>query len=131
MIGHEGKEHGFDILLDAVLHEPHKVKDIATKNREFLESKNYTGETVLHWCAVENRTDDIELLRSLGASIPSFALIEALESGHTETAILLLELGVEVDALTCKRALERNMFNLNAKTVKIMKSYFQQYGHEI
>jgi len=125
------KSHDFDILLDAVLNEPHKVKDIVNSNRECLRAVNYSGENVLHWLAVENRTEEVELLRSLGSPIPEFALVHALEAGHTEMVILLLELGADPNIETCKNSLNNPIWELRKKTKRLMRSYFKQYGHEI
>lgn len=125
------KSYDFDILLDAVLNEPHKVNDIVTANRECLRAVNYSGEDVLHWLAVENHTDGVQLLRSLGSPIPEFALIHALQAGHTEMVILLLELGADPNIETCRQALNNPLWELNEKTKRLMRSYLKQYGHEI
>ncbi|WP_444925300.1 ankyrin repeat domain-containing protein [Microbulbifer sp. TRSA002] len=125
------KSQDFDILLDAVLNEPHKVNDIVTGNRECLRAVNYSGENVLHWLAVENHTEGVQLLRSLGSPIPEFALIHALEAGHTEMVILLLELGADPNIEACKRSLNNSLWVLSDKTKRLIRSYFKQYGHEI
>lgn len=125
------KSHNFDILLDATLNQPHKVKDIVAANRDCLRAVNYSGENVLHWLAVENHTEGVSLLRSLGSPIPEFALIHALEAGHTEMVILLLELGADPNIETCKRSLNNPLWELSDKTKRLMRSYFKQYGHEI
>ena len=98
------KSHDFDILLDAVLNEPHKVKDIVVKNRDCLRAVNYTGENVLHWLAVENRTEDVKLLRSLGSPIPELAFEDALEGGNIEMVILLLQLGASPNISMCNNS---------------------------
>lgn len=123
--------HDFDILLDAVLYEPHKVKDIVVANRDCLRAINYTGENVLHWLAVENHTEGVALLSSLGSPIPEFALIHALQAGHTEMVILLLELGATPNTETCKNSLNNPLWKLSDKTKRLMRSYLKQYGHEI
>ena len=125
------KSHDFDILLEAVLYEPHKVKDIVISNRECLRAVNYSGENVLHWLAVENHTEGVALLRSLGSPLPEFALIHALEAGQTEMVILLLELGADPNIEICKRSLNNSLWELSDKTKRLMRSYFKQYGHEI
>ncbi len=58
-----------------------------------LEFVNMSAETVLHWLAVENHIEGIRLLHGLGAKIPEFALIHALQMGHVEAVDLLLTLG--------------------------------------
>jgi len=125
------KSYDFDVLLDAVLYETHKVKDIVVANRECLRAVNYSGENVLHWLAVENHTEGVALLRSLGSPLPEFALIHALEAGHTEMVILLLELGADPNVEICKRSLSNPLWELNDKTKRLMRSYFRQYGHEL
>ncbi|MEZ5590995.1 MAG: hypothetical protein R3F53_09950 [Gammaproteobacteria bacterium] len=125
------KSYEFDVLLDAILYEPHKVKEIVAANRDCLWAVNYSGENVLHWLAVENHTEGVELLRSLGSPIPEFALIHALEAGHTEMVILLLELGANPNIETCKRSLDNPLWELSSKTKRIMRSYFKQYEYEI
>lgn len=130
----KGRSHEFGLLLDAVLNEPHKVRDIVSDNPEILYETCWAGENVLHWLAIENHTEGIELLRSLGSPIPEFALIHAVEQGNTETVILLLELGAELNeyiANTCSRSLKINSFEISDKKIRLMKSYFKQFGYEI
>ncbi|MCG8093989.1 MAG: ankyrin repeat domain-containing protein [Candidatus Thiodiazotropha endolucinida] len=127
----KGRTHGFGVLLDAVLYEPHKVKDIVTSNPEILYETCWAGENVLHWLAVENKHEEIRLLRSLGSPIPRFALVDAVEFGHLETIITLLELGCEVQLSYCKKALEQNESNFSKRKISIIKSYFSQFGFEI
>lgn len=130
----KGRSHGFGLLLDAVLNEPHKVKDIVTENPEIVYETCWAGENVLHWLAIENHTDGIRLLRSLGSPIPEFALIHAVEHGHIETVILLLELGAELNEYvsnTCSKSLKSNYFEVPDNKIRLIKSYFKQYGYEI
>lgn len=125
------KSHDFDVLLDAVLNEPHKVRNIVSANRECLRAVNYSEENVLHWLAIEYHTEGVTLLRSLGSPLPEFALIHALEAGHTEMVILLLELGAEPNIEICKNSLNNPIIGLSKKTKQILQSYFVQYGFEI
>jgi len=115
-------EHNFEFyrLLEAVLNEPEKVPAIVYESPSILEETNLSGETVLHWLAVENHTNGIKLLRSLGATIPEFALIHAVEHGHTETVILLLELGADAKGFDLDRTLNSPIWEL---------SYFSQFGY--
>lgn len=117
-------------LLYAVLHEPEKVPAIVREAPAILEQTNFTGETVLHWLAVENHTDGIALLRSLGATIPLFALIHAVEHGHLETIILLLELGADPEGYPVERMLEHPMREMSKREKQIIRSYFKQFGYE-
>ena len=130
----KGRTHGFGLLLDAVLMEPHKVRDIVSENPEVLYETCWAGENVLHWLAIENKHEEIRLLRSLGSPIPEFALIHAVEHGNTETVIALLELGAELNEYvsnTCSRSLKSNYFGMSDKKVRLIKRYFKQFGYEI
>jgi len=128
-------EHNYDfyLLLDAVLNEPHKVKDIVVNNRGILDAENLSGENVLSWLALENHTEGVCLLRSLGSRIPPFTLCEAIQMGNTEMVILLLELGADIEAeiTSCQSAIENKIHNLSSKKKRLIRSYFKQYGHEI
>ena len=118
-------------LLYAVLDEPEKVAAIVHERRAILEETNFTGETVLHWLAVENHTDGIRLLRSLGATIPLFALIEAVEHGHLETIILLLELGADPEGFPLERMLRNPIRDISKRERQIIRGYFEQYGYAV
>ncbi len=126
-----GREEDFFFLLDLIINEPQKLSAVISSDRDLVRATNYSGENALHWFAVENMCEEISLLRALGSPIPPFALIHALEMGHLEAVILLLELGAEVEVSICKRALEVNSFNISARKVRILKSYFKQFGHEL
>lgn len=124
-------EHEFGLLLDAVLHEPQKVRSIVAANRDILSATNRCGENVLKWLAVENHVEGVTLLRSLGSSIPESALWEAMQMGHTDMVILLLELGAEVDVEVCKRTLSSKLWGLDKKKIRLMTSYLKQFGYEL
>ncbi len=89
------------------------------------------GENVLHWLAVENRHEEIRLLRSLGSPIPIYALVEAVEHGHIETVIALLELGAEVIPSDITRALNNKYYAHSKRTKSLISRYFIQFGYEI
>jgi hypothetical protein len=76
-----------------------------------------------------NHTDGIALLRSLGAKIPLFALIHAVEHVHLETIILLLELGADPEGFPVNRMLEHPMRNASKREKQIIRSYFRQFGY--
>ncbi|WP_415755743.1 hypothetical protein [Pseudomonas leptonychotis] len=128
-------EHNYDfyLLLDAVLNEPHKVKDIVVSNRAILDAENLSGENVLSWLALENHVEGVCLLRTLGSKIQQFTLCEAIQMGNTEMVILLLELGADIEAeiTSCRSAIENKIFNLSSKKKRLIRRYFIQYGHEI
>ena len=115
-------------LLNAVVEEPEKVPAIVGESRSILEETNFSGETALHWLAVENHVDGIKLLRSLGAEIPEFALIHAMEMGHTETVITLLELGADPRGIDVEAILGSDLWKLSAKDKRLIRSYFRQFG---
>ena len=115
-------------LLDAVLKEPEKVPAIVSESRSILEEANFSGETVLHWLSVESHTDGIALLHSLGAKISEFALIHAMEHGHTETVILLLELGADPRGIDVERGLNSDVWELTKKRKRLIRSYFAQFS---
>lgn len=115
-------------LLDAVLEEPEKVPAIVSESRSILKEKNLSGESVLHWLAVENHTEGIKLLRSLGAEIPELALIHAMQLGHTETVILLLELGADPAGIDVERVLDSDVWELTKKQKRLIRSYCSQFG---
>ena len=123
-----GRTHGFTRLLDAVLCEPHKVKDLVVSDPGIVYETCWAGENVLHWLAIENRYEEIEILRNLGSPIPRFALIHAVEHGHTETVIKLLELGAEFVPYEIEKAINCNHYYNSKKKRQLMKSYFMQYG---
>ncbi|WP_026337478.1 ankyrin repeat domain-containing protein [Teredinibacter turnerae] len=127
----KGRTHGFGLLLDAVLMEPQKVPAIVAENPGVLYETCWVGENVLHWLAVENKHEEIRLLRSLGSPIPVHALIEAVEHGHTETVIALLELGAEVMPSEIASALNNKHFAHSKKTRSLIRRYFRQFGYEI
>lgn len=72
------------------MNEPHKVATIVAENPDVLYETYWVGENILHWLAVENRHEEIGLLRSLGSPIPVYALVEAVDHVHTETSLHLL-----------------------------------------
>lgn len=115
-----GKSHGFCLLLDAVLHEPEKVRGIVASNPEILYETCWAGENVLHWLAIENKHEEIRLLRSLGAPIPRYSLVDAVEHGHTESIIALLELGAEVIPSEITSAINSRNFKHSKKTKSLI-----------
>ncbi|WAF87758.1 ankyrin repeat domain-containing protein [Metapseudomonas otitidis] len=122
-------EYAFGRLFDAVRFQPHRLNQLLAAERNLVTAGNGLGENVLHWMAVENRVQEIELLRGLGSPTPAPALVEAVEMGHAETVILLLELGVEVDRHACRIALMEN--DLAPSKRSLIDRYFRQFGHNL
>ncbi len=111
--------------------EPHKVRSIVTDNPELLYETCWAGENVLHWLAIENKHEEIRLLRSLGSPIPTQALRNAVEHGHLETVITLLELGAEVIQSDMAQAINNKYFPLSKAKKSLIRRYFKQFGYEI
>ncbi len=127
----KGRTHEFGLFLDAVLNEPHNVSAIVAANPEIVYETCWGGENVLHWLAVENRHEEIRLLRGLGSPIPMYALVEAVEYGYLETIITLLELGGEVVPSEITMAIDSNHLKLNKKTISLIRRYFSQFEYDI
>ena len=89
------------------------------------------SENFLHYLAIEDNTEGMALLRSLGSSIPQFALTHALELGYTKMVKLLLELAAEPDLMSCQNTLNNEIFELSEETKKLMRSYFSRYDYEL
>ncbi|WP_144407723.1 ankyrin repeat domain-containing protein [Gynuella sunshinyii] len=126
-----GRTHGFGVLLDAVLNEPHKLNDIIKAYPGILYETCWAGENVLHWLAVENKYEEIRLLRKFGSPIPRFALVHAVEMRHLETVITLLELGAEVVPEEIQRAIKCSYYDTSKRKTAILRSYFSQFGYEV
>ena len=124
-------DYEFGLLLEAILREPEKIRDIVNSTPGILEATNCTGENVLRWCAVENYLDEVEMLRSLGSSIQPAALSEAVGLGYTFMVGLLLELGAEPDLVSCRRELSSKFNRLTKRQKHIICSHFRDYGYEI
>jgi hypothetical protein len=60
-------EHNFEFyrFLNAVLYEPEKVPAIVKDSPSILEEENLSGETVLHWLAIENHAEGIKLYKPI------------------------------------------------------------------
>ena len=124
-------EFGFGVLLEAMENEREKVRDIVKADRSILEATNRTGENVLRWYALENRFEEVSMLRSLGSSIQSVTITEAIEMGNTEMVGHLLELGGEPDLTSCRMALESEFSELTSRQKHIISGHLQDYGYEI
>lgn len=127
----KGGSHEFGILLDAVIYEPEKVHSIVSNNPEIVYETCWAGENVLHWLAIENKHEEIRLLRSVGSPIPIYALVHAVEHGHLKTIIALLELGAEVIPSDITQAVNSTWFKKNKKVKSLIKRYFKQFGYDI
>jgi len=123
------RNYEFYRLLDAVLNEPEKVPSIVSERRAILEEKNCLGETVLHWLAVENHVEGVALLRLLGARIPAYAIVHAIEAGHTEMVTRLLELGGDIRGIDLEGVLGNPLWGLSQKKKEFIRRYFSQYDY--
>jgi len=120
----------FGRLHDAVLFEPGKIHSIVKDKPSVLEATNRTGENVLRWCALENRYEDVKLLRSLGSSIQEASLMEAIEMGNTDMLILLLDLGGQILPSCAAQSIElgKEFDSLSSRTAHICKTHLKSYG---
>lgn len=114
----------FRELLDAVLNTPEGVAELVKRTPRLLAAVNNSTETVLHWLAVENHVEGIKLLYSLGAEIPEFALIEALEMGHVETVALLLSLGSRLERYSLDQVIGNEVWKLSDTKKSELESLF-------
>ena len=123
-------EPEFGRLHDAVLLEPEKIRSIVRENPETLEATNRTGENVLRWCALENRFDDVKLLRSLGSSIQEASLTEAIEMGNTDMLLLLLELGGQILPSRAESSIRlgKEFGGLSSRQAHICQTHLRSFG---
>ncbi len=124
-------EYEFGLLHDAMLNDLEKVRGIVNQDRSILEATNRTGENVLRWFALENCFDEVSFLRSMGSSIQSVTLNEAIEMGNTMMVGLLLELGVEPDIESCRSSLNSKFTNITSRQKNIVRNHLKDYGYEI
>ena len=129
MIGHEGKEYGFERLFEAVVYKPHTVAVLVREEPELLTCTNYVGETVMHWFVVENNLEIVELLHTCGGSVSDYALSEACSLGHVDMVYLLLRIGIIPDITSCRTNIELGKLSRN-KLVKL-KQAFHRYGYKL
>ena len=129
MTGHECKEYGYDRLYQAVLYQPHTVAQMIRDDPELLKSRNYSGETVMEWFAVENNLEIVELLQSCGGEYSDYALAEACCLGHVDMVYLFLRMGVVPDIARC-----RNMIRLGEVPRNVfvkLEQAFHRYGYNL
>jgi len=118
----------FDQLLNAVLDNPDQVSQLVEERPQILESVNNSAETVLQWLALENHVSGIRLLHELGATIPDFALVHALEAGHVEALELMLTLGGSFGIIDPYFALRNPVFELSMDKVKVLTGCLERHG---
>lgn len=124
-------EFEFEVLLDAMINDRHKVKNIVNGNKSVLEATNRTGENVLRWFALENCFEEVSFLRSLGSPIQSVTLSEAVGMGNAMMVGLLLELGAEPDLVSCRGEINATLNELTSRQKNIIKKHFKDYGYEL
>jgi len=123
----ESEEYNFLILLEAVLKEPEKVTDIVNGNTGILEAKNSIGENVLHYLAVENKLEEVQMLHALGSTIPQYSISDALSVGHLDMVALLLELGGDPQVRFCSMHMNGSQFSKKQKYE--LRGLFRAYGY--
>ncbi|WP_338848548.1 ankyrin repeat domain-containing protein [Massilia sp. W12] len=121
---------GFNSLLEAVLERPQTVPQLVKEKPGILEFNNHSAETVLHCLAVENHTDGIRLLHSLGAIIPEFALIHALQGGQAEAVDLLLTLGAKFTLIDPHDVIRKPVWQLPISKQKELTVILAVHGYE-
>jgi ankyrin repeat protein len=129
MSGNEGKEYGYDRLMEAVRFQPHTVPQLLRDEPELLKCKNYSGETVMHWFVVENDVAIVELLCSCGGEVTNYALTEACSLGHVDMVYLLLGIGIVPDIESCRNQIK--LANVPRKTRIKLKRAFHRYGYAL
>lgn len=129
MIGHEGKEYGFDRLFEAVIFTPQNVPAMVRDEPELLLCTNYAGETVLQYFAMEGINEIIELLLSCGAQADEWSVYFACGLAHEETIGILLAAGAIPDCESCARELVR--WSVSPRKRRRIKGVFHCYGFEL
>jgi len=123
----ESEEHNFFILFEAVMKELEKVSDIVKGNASILEAKNSIGENVLHYLAIENKQEEVQILRALGSTIPQYSICDALSLGHLDMVALLLELGGDPQIRFCSMHMNNSRFSKKQKYE--LRGLFRAYGY--
>ena len=118
----------FNALLRLVTEQPESVVKLAQEIPDVLEAANSTAETVLHWLAVENDVEGVKLLHGLGAQIPLFALIHAVEGGHVEMVDLPLELGARPKTYDLSKIMANPIFGLTQNKKDALTRCFERHG---
>ena len=103
MIGHEGKDYGFERLFEAVQFFPQNVPLMIREEPALLECTNYAGETVLQYFSMEGVNEVVELLLSCGAQADEWSVYFACGPGHARTIDILLSAGAQPDCTSCAR----------------------------
>lgn len=129
MIGHEGKQYGFDRLFDAVQFFPEKVPAMIKNDPSILECRSYAGETVLNWFSMEGNEVIVELLLACGAYPDEISLCYALEHGHIEVVSLLMASGCEPVEFDLVRDFRSAKLSKSKKA--LLKRIFHSYGYKI
>jgi len=112
----------FRRLLDAVMNSPGSVPELVRESPELLHAVDNAAETVLHWLSVENHVEGVRLLFSLGAEIPKFALIHAIQLGNVETVNLLFSLGARLNRYSFESIAGNPVWGLSEERKEEMKS---------
>jgi len=119
----------FECLLSAVLTDPAAVPELVRLCPQLLKSVNNSSETVLHWLALENLVDAISLLHSLGASIPSYVVVHALQAGNVETVDLLLSLGGTFEHSTPRDIVRNPTWELTSVKQEQLLAVLEAHGY--
>lgn len=94
-------QHFIDLVL---AEELARAEKLLKEHPELICDRNISGETPLHWLAIENQVDGVRMLLKNGADPHSSdysgdsVLQSAATVGNRETIAILLSAGVPVDA---------------------------------
>lgn len=87
----------------AVIHDRQLADKMLKQHPDLLEQKSISGETALHYCAIEGANDAVRWLLSKGAFVNArdcngTPLIHAAQLGHLDVCRTLLQAGADVTA---------------------------------
>jgi ankyrin repeat protein len=95
----------FNIQDAAAIGDLERVKALVKDNPDLVFSKDFSGQTALHWAATQGRTDIVKLLLANKADVNAKAgkssstpLFNAVSSRHKDVVELLLTGGADVNA---------------------------------
>jgi ankyrin repeat protein len=95
----------FNIQDAAAIGDLERVKVMLKDNPDLVFSKDFSGQTALHWAAIQGQTDVVKLLLANKADVNAKAgksgmtpLFNAVSSRHKDVVELLLTGGADVNA---------------------------------
>jgi ankyrin repeat protein len=114
----------YNIQDAAAIGDLEKVKVMLKDNPDLAFSKDFSGQTALHWAATQGRTDVVKLLlankadvNAKAGKIGSTPLFDAVSSRHKEVVELLLTGGADVNAKSNDQTPLRFAESVNAEDI--------------